>query len=90
MADLNIHLGNYGDALLHMEQAIQILEKYPSESSDQEIAKAYHNKGDIYRLQKHFNDAETAYLKALDLWAQNTQQGKSGISLTKKTCPLLS
>lgn len=89
MADYNIHLGDYGDALLYMEQSIQILEKNPSESSEQEIAKAYHNKGDIYRLQKHFNDAETAYLKALDLWKENTQQGKSGMNLTKKNLSLV-
>ncbi len=89
MTDLNVHIGDFGDALLYMKQSIQILEKNPSESSAQEIAKAYHNMGDIYRFQKQFNDAETAYLKALDLWEDDTQQGKSGMSLTKKRLSLV-
>ena len=89
MTDFNIHLGDYGEALLQMQKAIQILEKNSNESSAQEMAKAYHNMGDIYRFQKHFSDAESAYLKALDLWEENTQQGKSGISLTMKSLSLV-
>ncbi len=89
MTALNLHLGDYGDALLQMEQTIQILDKNPSESSAQEAAKAYHNIGDIYRSRKHFNNAETAYLKALELWDENTQQGKSGMSLTIKSLSLV-
>lgn len=89
MTDFNIQLGDYGEALLQMQQAVQILEKNPSESSGQEMAKAYHNMGDIYKLQKHFSDAESAYLKALELWEENTQQGKSGISLTMKSLSLV-
>lgn len=89
MTDFSIHLGDYGDALLQMEQTIQVIEKNPSESSAQEMAKVYHNIGDIYRFQKHFSDAETAYLKALELWEENTQQGKSGMSLTIKSLSMV-
>ena len=89
MTDINIHLGNYGDAVLEMEQTIQVLENNINEYSAQEIAKAYHNIGDIYRFQKHFNNSEIAYLKALKLWEENTQQDNPGKNLTIKSLSLV-
>lgn len=89
MADLNVQLGDFGDAVLQMKQTIQLLEKNHNDSSEQEIAKAYHNIGDIYTIQNYFGEAQTAYLKALELWKENTQQGRFGKNLTLKKLSLV-
>ncbi len=89
MTELNMYLGDYGDAVLQMERAIQVLNKNSNKNSKNNIAKAFHNIGDIYRVQKFFNEAEMAYLKALKLWQENTEQGKSGNTLTRKSLAVI-
>ncbi|TVO78436.1 tetratricopeptide repeat protein [Sedimenticola selenatireducens] len=84
LVEMKMQLGNYGQALKHLDKIVTIYQANPVEHS-QSLAKVFHNIGEIRSLMNDVTEAKIAYKKAIELWDMKTEQGKNGIDMTRKS-----
>jgi tetratricopeptide (TPR) repeat protein len=83
LAELELISANYGEAKVHLERAMGVMDASPSPIDDRDGAALLHNIGELYRVSGQYTEAERAYRKALALWLKSPETNQRGVAMTQ-------
>ncbi|WP_199930535.1 tetratricopeptide repeat protein [Sedimenticola thiotaurini] len=84
LAELELNAGNVGESKRQLERAFALLENSSAAIDDRDVATAFHNIGELYRVSGQWTDAERAYLKALTFWNKAPMMNQQEIQTTAR------
>lgn len=84
LAELELNAGNLGESKRQLEQAFKLLENSSNTLDANDLATAFHNIGELYRVSGQWSDAERAYLKALSFWNKAPEENQKQLEITAR------